>query len=39
VALANALSELGRNGNALAMIREVDSTAYQATTSDAGRRQ
>ncbi|TAN06464.1 MAG: tetratricopeptide repeat protein [Rhodanobacteraceae bacterium] len=37
VALANAMSDLGRNGEALAMIAEVDPVAYQATTSDPGR--
>ncbi|MGH8191212.1 MAG: tetratricopeptide repeat protein [Rhodanobacteraceae bacterium] len=37
VALANALSDLGRNEDALAMIGEVDPVAYQATTSDPGR--
>lgn len=35
--LANALSDLGRNGEALALIRAVDPVAYQATTSDPGR--
>jgi non-specific serine/threonine protein kinase len=37
VALANALSDLGRNEEALAMIGEIDPKAYQATTSDPGR--
>jgi non-specific serine/threonine protein kinase len=37
VALANALSDLGRNEDALAMIRAIDPKAYQATTSDPGR--
>jgi eukaryotic-like serine/threonine-protein kinase len=37
VALANALSDLGRNKQALAMIGEIDPKAYQATTSDPGR--
>jgi non-specific serine/threonine protein kinase len=39
VALANALSDLGRNGEALAMIGRIDPKAYQATTSDPGRAQ
>lgn len=37
VALANALTDLDRNEEALAMIGEVDPVAYQATTSDPGR--
>ncbi len=37
VALANALSDLDRNEEALAMIGEIDPKAYQATTSDPGR--
>jgi non-specific serine/threonine protein kinase len=37
VALANALSDAGRDKDALAMIREIDPKAYQATTSDPGR--
>lgn len=37
VALANALADLGRDEEALAMIREVDPTAYQATTADPAR--
>jgi non-specific serine/threonine protein kinase len=37
VELANALSDLGRNDEALAMIRAIDPRAYQATTSDPGR--
>lgn len=35
--LANALSDMGRNDEALAMIQGVDPKAYQATTSDPGR--
>jgi non-specific serine/threonine protein kinase len=35
--LANALSDLGRNAEALALIEQVDPKAYQATTSDPGR--
>lgn len=37
VALANALSDAGRDEDALTMIREIDPKAYQATTSDPGR--
>ena len=37
VQLAEALSDLGQNDKALAMIRRVDPVAYQATTSDPGR--
>jgi non-specific serine/threonine protein kinase len=37
VVLANALSDLGQNDKALAMIDGVDPAAYQATTSDPGR--
>jgi non-specific serine/threonine protein kinase len=37
VALANALADLGRNEQALAMIASVDPVAYQATTSDPDR--
>jgi hypothetical protein len=36
MALANALSDLGRNEEALIMIREIDPRACQATTSDPG---
>ncbi len=39
VALANALSELGRNQEALAAIRKIDPLAYQATSTDPGRAQ
>ncbi|MBN8714764.1 MAG: tetratricopeptide repeat protein [Xanthomonadales bacterium] len=35
--LANALSDLGRNTEALALIEKVDPKAYQATTSDPDR--
>lgn len=37
VAEANALSDLGRQAEALALIEHVDARAYQATTSDPGR--
>jgi non-specific serine/threonine protein kinase len=37
VALANVLSDLGHNAEALALIEQVDPKAYQASTSDAGR--
>lgn len=37
VAQANALSDLGRNSEALALIGHIDPKAYQATTSDPGR--
>lgn len=38
VALANAYSDLGRNLEALEMIRAIDPVAFQATTSDPGRK-
>lgn len=37
VAEASALSALGRNAEALALVEQVDPAAYQATTSDPGR--
>jgi len=37
VAEANALSDLGRHAEALALLNHVDPAAYQATTSDPGR--
>jgi non-specific serine/threonine protein kinase len=37
VSVAMTLSDLHRNEEALALIREVDPVAYQATTSDPGR--
>lgn len=36
-ARADVLSELGRNVEALALVKQVDPVAYQASTSDPGR--